>query len=102
MLLKHPRLAWVAVGGNPFAEGALSRHLAEGPQSLDFSEVTLGEKLGSGAGATVHEGTWRERKVAVKIWDSECFSDGTARTEWAANRVASQPGHPCLVAVFGT
>ena len=100
-LLKHPRLAWVAVGGNPFAEGALSRHLAEGPKSLDFTELRLADKLGSGAGATVHEGTWRDQKVAVKIWDSECFSDGTARTEWAANRVASQPGHPCLVAVLG-
>ena len=100
-LLRHPRLAWVAVGGNPFAEEALTRHLAEGPQSLDFSEVSLGDKLGSGAGATVHEGLWRSEKVAVKIWDSENFSDGTARTEWAANRVASQPGHPGLVAVLG-
>ena len=100
-LLKHPRLAWLALGGNPFAEKTLTRHLAEGTgKSLDFTELRLAEKLGSGAGA-VHEGTWRDQKVAVKIWDSECFSDGTARTEWAANRVASQPGHPCLVAVLG-
>ena len=62
-LLRHPNLAWLAVGGNPFAEDALKRHLAEGQESLDFSEVDLGEKLGSGAGATVHEGVWRDQKL---------------------------------------
>ncbi|CAJ1374566.1 unnamed protein product [Effrenium voratum] len=102
-LLSHRRLAWVAVGGNPFAEEALGRTLATGAAaSLDFSEVTLGPKLGSGAGATVYQGTWDQRSVAVKIWDAERFSDGTALTEWGANRVASSPGHEALVAVLGT
>eukprot|EP00435_Cladocopium_sp_Y103_P017571 s829_g4.t1 len=42
------------------------------------------------------------RTVAVKLFDAETFSDGTALSEWAANRVASQPGHPALVQVLGT
>ena len=42
------------------------------------------------------------RTVAVKIWEAETFSDGTALSEWAANRVASVPGHPALVEVLGT
>lgn len=42
------------------------------------------------------------RTVAVKLWDAETFSDGTALSEWAANRVASQPGHEALVQVLGT
>lgn len=100
-LLRHPRLAWVAVGSNPFAERAIEKQLAEGPKTVDFSEVTLGDRLGSGAGATVHQGTWHDRKVAVKVWDSECFSDGTAVGEWAINRVASNPGHVSLVGVLG-
>ncbi|CAK9111284.1 unnamed protein product [Durusdinium trenchii] len=101
-LLKHKRLAWVALGANPMAEEALERHLAGGFQSLDFKEVKLGEKLGSGAGATVYQGDWHGRTVAVKIWEAETFSDGTALSEWAANRVASVPGHPALVEVLGT
>ena len=38
----------------------------------------------------------------MKLFDAETFSDGTALSEWAANRVASQPGHPALVQVLGT
>ena len=38
----------------------------------------------------------------MKLWDAETFSDGTALSEWAANRVASQPGHEALVQVLGT
>ena len=101
-LLSHKCLAWVALGANPMAEDALSRHLAAGFQSLNFKEVEMGEKLGSGAGATVYQGQWHGRTVAVKLWDAETFSDGTALSEWAANRVASQPGHEALVQVLGT
>eukprot|EP00435_Cladocopium_sp_Y103_P020677 s829_g5.t1 len=60
-LLTHKRLAWVALGANPMAEEALTRHLAAGFQSLDFKEVQMGEKLGSGAGATVYQGQWQGR-----------------------------------------
>jgi len=101
-LLRHPKLSWVAVGGNPFAEAAMERRLAAAPPSIDFAEVALGERLGSGAGATVYTAQWRGRAVAVKLWEGERFSDGTARGEWAANRVAGTPGHRALVGVLGT
>lgn len=64
--------------------------------------LSLGEKLGSGAGATVYQGSWQGKTVAVKCWEAETFSDGTALSEWAANRVASAPGHEALVQVLGT
>ena len=38
-----------------------TRHLAAGFRSLDFKEVQMGEKLGSGAGATVYQGQWQGR-----------------------------------------
>uniref|UniRef100_A0A7S4QXK1 Protein kinase domain-containing protein n=1 Tax=Alexandrium monilatum TaxID=311494 RepID=A0A7S4QXK1_9DINO len=101
-LLRHPRLSWVAVGGNPFAEACMERRLASAPPSVDFAEIELGGRLGSGAGATVYTARWRGRDVAVKLWDGERFSDGTARGEWAVNRVAGHPGHPSLVGVLGT
>lgn len=99
-LFRHRRLAWVAVGGNPFTEAIMKRRLESAPAPVDFSEVCLGERLGSGAGATVYQGTWRGQDVAVKIWDAERFSDGTSRGEWAASRVASNPGHPSMVKVL--
>lgn len=101
-LLEHPKLAWIAVGSNPFAEVALERRLASAHAVVDFTEVSLGEPLGKGAGATVYQAEWRGDKVAAKIWEAERFSDGTALGEWAANRVAGSPGHPSLVAVRGT
>ncbi|CAE8626046.1 unnamed protein product, partial [Polarella glacialis] len=75
-LLEHPRLAWVAVGSNPFTEAALKRLLASAPDVLDFKELSLGARLGSGAGATVYSAEWRQRQV---------------------NRVAAKPGNPALV-----
>lgn len=101
-LLEHPKLAWIAVGSNPFSEAVLERRLAAAQAVVDFSEVTLGEPLGKGAGATVYAAEWKGDKVAAKIWEAERFSDGTALGEWAANRVAGSPGHPSLVAVRGT
>lgn len=101
-LRNHPRLAWIAVGGNPFTEKALEKRLVMAPMAVDFADVVLKEKLGSGAGATVSRGEWHGQQVAVKIWDAEQFSDGTAMTEWGANRVAGYPGHPSLVSVLGT
>ena len=64
----------VMTGGCFFALGPATRHLAAGFQSLDFKEVQMGEKLGSGAGATVYQGEWQGRteggqqKVAPKDW----------------------------------
>lgn len=101
-LSNHPRLSWVAVGGNPFAETALARLLSDVPApDVHFGDVVLGDRLGSGAGATVYRGEWRGQAVAVKIWDGERFSDGTARGEWAVNRVAGAPGHEALVGLLG-
>lgn len=100
-LLRHPRLAWVAVGGNPFSEAIMERELACVPPTIDFSEVTLAGQLGSGAGATVYSALWQGRDVAAKIWQAERFSDGTSLGEWGVNRVIGQPGHESLIGVLG-
>lgn len=101
-LLEHQHLSWVAVGSNPFTEAAMHKRLQQAPATIDFKEVLLGEKLGSGAGATVYAAEWRGSRVAAKIWEADRFSDGTANGEWGANRVASEPGSSSLVRVLGT
>jgi len=102
-LLRHKKLAWVAIGSNPFTEAAMEEVLAKAPTNLEtaYSEVSCGDRLGSGAGATVYKAVWREKEVALKLWENLHFSDGTAYGEWAANRLAGDPGHETLVRVHG-
>eukprot|EP00928_Gymnodinium_smaydae_P015470 TRINITY_DN15724_c0_g1_i1.p1 TRINITY_DN15724_c0_g1~~TRINITY_DN15724_c0_g1_i1.p1 ORF type:complete len:554 (-),score=80.02 TRINITY_DN15724_c0_g1_i1:75-1736(-) len=101
-LLEHPRLAWVACGSNPFTDKALESQLKNAPSPVNFADVKVSEeKLGSGAGATVYKGEFDGREVAVKLWESTQFSDGTAFGEWAANRVAAEKPCSALVSMLG-
>ena len=96
----HPRLAWLAIGGNPYAKRAVDAALTAasgggagvagaGTTFLpDASEVEVDETvLGQGSGAVVKRGAWRGKPVAVKLWSAERFSDGDARGEWVAGRL---------------
>lgn len=100
-LLTHRKLAWVAVGSNPFTDAVMEKRLRSMPEVLQFSDVHQEERLGSGAGATVYKATWQEKKVALKLWEGVRASDGTAQGEWAANCVAGDPGFPSLLQVHG-
>lgn len=59
-------------------------HLKTSPTDqweVDPGELTLGEELGSGQFGLVLEGTWREKKVAVKMIREECMSDEEFKEE---------------------
>jgi len=94
-------MGWVAVGSNPFTDAAMEKLLQRVPPTLNFKDVQQGDRLGSGAGATVYKATWCEKNVALKLWDGVRASDGTAQGEWAANCVAGDPGCDALVRVHG-
>lgn len=105
-LLRHPTLAWVALGGNPYAVAQARKATARTADGNDASGgvppllsaddqasmLTLGSELGAGSGGKVYRGDLRGSPVAVKIFTASHFSDGSAETEWAmATLVGSCP-----------
>lgn len=48
---------------------------------MDPEELTLGQEIGSGQFGLVLEGSWRDRKVAVKMIREECMSDEEFKEE---------------------
>ena len=117
--LSHPRLAWLAIGGNPYADRQVTAALdavaaaaattaattaaattadackARAVQYLpDASQVTISEvELGRGSGAVVKRGMWQGAHVACKLWTAEQFSDGDARGEWVMGRLTGSCPH---------
>lgn len=94
-LLDHPTLAWLAIGGNPYATGCFEALLGSSaaaadcaPQLEDGSVVAVSDvELGRGSGAVVKRGEWRGTPVAVKQWTASLFSDGDARGEWQMGKL---------------
>jgi serine/threonine protein kinase len=63
-------------------EGGGAEHLP------DASAVTISaHELGRGSGAVVRRGEWRGVPIAAKLWSSDKFSDGDARSEWVMGRL---------------
>jgi hypothetical protein len=97
----HPKLAWLAVGGNPYSERCTDAALGQAggggvPFLADAADVDVSDdELGRGSGAVVKRGLWGGQPVAVKLWCAERFSDGDARGEWLAGRLTG--GCPHLV-----
>jgi len=78
-LFAMPRLAWLALAGNPCVQACTS--LASSPRSVRLSELQLHEELGRGAGGTVRRATWSASPdapaVAVKLFNAAAsVSDG--------------------------
>lgn len=102
-LLEHPSLAWLAIGGNPYARRQLELMAAEPADGRELapmldagaaSELSVSEhELGRGSGAVVYRAELRGAPVAVKEWASAHFSDGDARGEWAVARMTSACAH---------
>ncbi|XP_035505464.1 tyrosine-protein kinase ITK/TSK [Scophthalmus maximus] len=65
---------------------------------VDPEELTLGQELGSGQFGLVLDGTWRERKVAVKMIREGCMSDEDFKEE---ARVMMRLSHGRLVQLYG-
>ena len=81
-----PRLAWLALHGNPLT--GLARPTRRVP-SVEAKAVTVdmsaAGELGEGASGTVRAGTWRNQVVAVKYFKS---SDGKSSDGRALDEVA--------------
>ncbi len=100
-LLELPKLAWLAVGGNPWGQ-ARESHVLEQSQlpDLDWAALQMAEVLGQGASGVIHAAHWpagpaHERDLAIKVFKGEVTSDGWPHSEWAASLAAGL--HPHLI-----
>jgi Protein tyrosine and serine/threonine kinase/Leucine rich repeat len=99
-LLELPRLSWLAYAGNPFCQKR-SRSEDACPE-LTWTELVLGNRLGSGASGDIFQARWLEKdtQVAVKIFKGEVTSDGYPQDESLACLQTGQ--HPSIVGVLAT
>lgn len=103
-LLQLPRLAWLALAGNP-ATVCTNRRPAENLVNYRWSDLSFKEVLGEGASgitwrASLRTGSVTEREVAVKLFKGEMTSDGLCDDEI---RACQQIGtHSGLIEVLGT
>lgn len=42
------------------------KSLPKSLQQIEFSEIKIGKKIGSGGFGKVYEGTWQQNKIAIK------------------------------------
>lgn len=80
-----PKLAWCALAGNPvFDEMSESSTIDSNPSStlIDWSTLSIEEKLGEGASGIVYRAKWKESSsVAVKLFKGQATSDGFPEDE---------------------
>jgi hypothetical protein len=95
-LLGLPRLAWLALAGNP-----LCREARIAATAIDWADLELHEKLGEGASGIIHRATRLSdgKPVAVKLFKGAMTSDGLPESERAACLAAGP--HPSLIPVLG-
>jgi hypothetical protein len=98
-LLALPRLSWLAAAGNPFDVQAEDAAIAaQSVPHVDWSDLTLGPKLGEGASGVIHQAMLGAARhpVAVKLFKGAVTSDGWPHSEMAASIAAG--AHPTLIA----
>ena len=112
-----PRLAWVALAGNPCVQAASSnasrqledRNFPAKVPAGDVEGIVDGEVLGTGTSGAVRKGAWRDSEaggartyVAVKVFDESAkTSDGNPRDELLATSAASSARVPGIVPILG-
>lgn len=94
-LFRLPRLAWLALGGNPWETTGGSLLMDE----VDWSEIEKGEIVGEGASGLIHKARWRDTEVALKIFKGGMTSDGLPDSEMVACLAAGN--HPNLIGSLG-
>lgn len=97
-LAELPRLAWVALGGNPLT-AAREAGSWDAPPAVPWPELHLEAEIGSGASGIVHRVRHGERLRALKLFKGELTSDGWTRSEIAAASAAGDHVH--LIGVDG-
>ena len=104
-LLTMPRLAWLALAGNPLTDTFEAARQAPSIAEIDWQDIDLGVKLGEGASGVIYKAKLRQanwnhaKEVAVKLFKSAVTSDGMPRCEMAASIAVGL--HPHLVGVMG-
>ncbi len=75
-LLNLPKLAWLAIDGNPCAEPRQLNELTL--EHINYNELEISKKIGEGASGFIHVADWsiRNKTVAVKTFKGEVTSDG--------------------------
>lgn len=101
-LLALPRLAWLAVAGNPYNAAAETPHGAD--PTIAWTGLQVGAQLGEGASGLIHAAGWRHpdgsvRQVAVKRFKGAVTSDGLPQSEMAASLAIGD--HPHIVGIEG-
>lgn len=99
-----PRLAWLAVAGNPvFAAEEAAGRANDVPVHVDWDRIDVQEKLGEGASGVIYRGEWAQtaadapKPVAIKLFKGAVTSDGLPQNEMAACIAGS--GHASLIPV---
>ncbi|WP_367870128.1 leucine-rich repeat-containing protein kinase family protein [Luteolibacter sp. Populi] len=95
-LFELPRLAWLALGGNPLSD---ANHRLSPIAGIPWQAIRTDEILGEGASGTIYKGSWQSRDIAVKIFKGAVTSDGLPADEMAACLAAGD--HPHLIPVLG-
>jgi hypothetical protein len=103
-LLTMPRLAWLAIAGNPLTDSFEAAKQAPSILEIDWQDIELDAKLGEGASGVIYQAKLRQadlpaKEVAVKLFKSAVTSDGMPRCEMAASIAVGL--HPHVVGVLG-
>lgn len=94
--LRLPRLAWLALAGNPLCPAPLAAPVAA---EVPRASLTLGARLGDGASGTVYEAELGSGgRVAVKVFKASS-SDGRPEDELTV--ALALPPHACLIETRG-
>ncbi|WP_206170934.1 leucine-rich repeat-containing protein kinase family protein [Phragmitibacter flavus] len=98
-LLKLPKLAWLAVAGNPCS--ATPDAVGEaGLEEVAWGTLELKEKLGEGASGLIYRALRSDgTEVAVKVFKGAVTSDGLPENEMKASIAAGRHAH--LIKVLG-
>jgi hypothetical protein len=83
-----PRLAWLALAGNPAVADAPPRGALE---AIRPEDIALHETLGEGTSGVVRRGEWRGSTVAVKEYKAQLSSDGRNIDEVRASCALDHP-----------
>ena len=104
-LLALPRLAWLALAGNPYsaAREQAAQALADA-RPIPWAELRVQALLGEGASGHIHAADWQPaagpaQAVALKLFKGAVTSDGLPQSEMAASLAAGL--HPQLVGALG-
>uniref|UniRef100_A0A7S1CNY2 Protein kinase domain-containing protein n=1 Tax=Bicosoecida sp. CB-2014 TaxID=1486930 RepID=A0A7S1CNY2_9STRA len=90
-----------ASGGSGGAGGSEAKGDDAGWVDIDYSELSLGRKIGGGGFAIVHEARWRGQKIAVKTMFDPKVDDQTKREYMNELHHMRHLDHPNIVKFLG-